>query len=126
MRLFDQDFCDLLNKELCGDEIYSVYLGRYFFRVEFFEDINIRNMEKVVFRIDRRNFEGTGDKDPVDAPVWRLIGQQAKRFLLVSETILRMELESGDFIDFYTAQSQHESHIVEFPDQGEAFVMEIF
>ena len=124
MRLYDQKIVDLLNDRCMGEIIHRVALGLYIFDLGFGGVETFSNEEKVLFQINESRF--MWNKSPIDAPVWLLISQVIDKFELRDPTILRMRLRSGDIVDFYTVEGMYESQVIQFPNEGDAFVMEIF
>jgi hypothetical protein len=124
MRKFDNDILPHLNQECKGEAIHFVGLGAYDFQLSFGGLVRIQTMEKAAFSLNNRQF--TWEEGPNEIPVWLLIGQTPESFELPTLLTLRMNLRSGDYVDFFTDESPYEAVIIEFTPQGDSRVMEIY
>ena len=125
MILFNEKIVELLNEYFSKKEEYveSILLASYGFNIQFV-NFNIQCNERVFASIDGAAYEW--DDAPNSGP-WGALGRQlAKKALLKNQALLSIVFESGDSIDIETVESQYESVLINFPPQGESFVMEIF
>ena len=125
MILFNEKIVELLNEYFSKKEEYveSILLASYGFNIQFV-NFNIQCNERVFASIDGAAYEW--DDAPNSGP-WGALGRQlAKKALLKNQALLSIVFESGDSIDIETEESQYESVLINFPPQGESFVMEIF
>lgn len=89
-----------------------------------FVDFEIHCSERVFASIDGKTFEW--DDAPSSAP-WGLLGRQlALKAELTSPSLLRIIMQTGDYIEIETVKSEFESVIFQLPPKGETLVMEIF
>lgn len=124
MRRFEPDILVHLNKECNRDPIHFVGLGAYDFQLAFAGIESVKTREKAVFSISGKTY--SWEEGPADVPVWLLIGQTPLSFELGTPFALRMNLDSGDYVEFHTEESQCESTIIYFGKSGDAEVMEVF
>jgi hypothetical protein len=124
MRCFDPQILIHLNAECSGDPIHHIGLGDYSFQLAFAGVERIQAMEKAVFSIHGKIY--TWEDGPSDIPVWVLVGQIPTGFALASSHALRMNLASGDYVEFYTDESPYEVVMIDFGIRGDARVMEIY
>lgn len=124
MRLFDQDFVDLLNTKCTGEEIHFIGLGQFDFQLSFGPLRGMRNTLKIEFSIEKQIY--IWKEGPCDIPVWRLIGQVPTAFSLITPDQLRMNLQDGNYVTFFTNEDPYENHIAEFTPVDGAIPMEIF
>lgn len=123
MHLFDQSIADRLNHECAGEAIHFIGLGQWDFQLAC-GNIRMQNHEKVGFQLSKHSYVWA--HGPSDAPVWLLLGQTSKLFILTGPHVLRMELASGDIIDFHTSERPSESHTVNFPHCGDDELIAIY
>ena len=89
-----------------------------------FVDFEIHCSERVFASIDGKTYEW--DDAPSSAP-WGLLGRQlALKSELTSPSLLKIVLQSGDYIEIETVKSEFESVIFQLPPKGETLIMEIF
>jgi hypothetical protein len=125
MILFNEKIIELLNEYIFKKEEYveSILLASYGFNIQFV-NFNIQCNERVFASIDGTTYEW--DEAPNSEP-WGALGRQlAKKALLKNQALLSIVFESGDSIDIETVESQYESVLINFPPQGESYVMKIF
>lgn len=109
---FDPEILVRLNKECNVEPIYYVGLGRWDFQLAFAGVSRIRNTERVNFYIKEKL--QTWKEGPSNIPVWLLIGQTPTIFELINLFVLRMNLASGDYVEFHTDESPYEAMLIEF------------
>lgn len=125
MILFNEEIVKLLNEYFSKEPqfVESVQLASYGFNIQFV-DFTIQCNERVLASIAGEPYEW------FDAPnfgPWGALGRQrAVKAKLKSPSLLSITLESGDTIDIETVESQYESVIFNFSQQGNSLVMEIF
>lgn len=124
MKLFTDDIVQSLNSVCDGTPIYFVGLGAFDFQFAFAKLSRFQAQERVSFHINKKTYDWT--EGPSDVPVWKLVNQIPMEFLLVSSETLRMKLSSGDYVDFFTTQSQFECVIINFGEKNDKFELEIF
>jgi hypothetical protein len=123
MRAFVPEIIEHLAPECGGDPIHFVGLGMFDFQISF-NNVRLQSTEKMRFQIERAGYEWA--EGPSDAPVWRLIGQVAKAFELRDRMTLRLNLQSGDFIEFVVSESPFESFLADFGMHNGKRVLEIY
>lgn len=124
MRLFNKEIVERLNQECNGDPIHFVGLGAWDFQISFANAERISNTESVRFHLSGAKY--IWEKGPSRAPVWLLINQVPTSFELASKSVLRMNLDSGDHVDFNTAEHAYESMVIDFGKRDGAIVTEVF
>ncbi len=124
MRTFDQEIARRLNEECKGEPVTFVGLGGHDFQISFGDVVRLQTEEKAAFKLRGKTYEW--DRGPSEVPVWLIIWQIPVRFELPSPLTLRMHLDSGDYVDFFTDEGPHESVVVEFLSKGPERVMEVF
>ena len=125
MRQFDSQIVQYLNGKLDGEPIHYIGLGLFDFQVSFGSIRSIQGEEEVRFFIN--NTQYTWKEGPCDIPVWLLAGQIPVKFELQSPLVLRINLASGDYIDFVTSESPYESVVIRpTPTTPDECVLEVF
>jgi hypothetical protein len=124
MRCFDPQILPHLNAECNGDPIYHIGLGDYNFQLSFAGVERIQTNEKAVFSIRGKLY--SWEDGPTDIPVWMLVGQMPTGFALESPYALRMNLASGDYVEFYTDDCPYEVVVIDFGIRDNARVMEVY
>jgi hypothetical protein len=123
LKLFDSTIVEVLESHVVGAHVESVLLADYSF-VLAIGDTSIACYERVNARIQGH------DLSCLNAPYagsWGLLVRQVvRRVALQSPQVIRLEMASGDFIDFETAESLYESVVVTLPPKNETLVMEIY
>ena len=125
MTLFDEKIVELLNEYFSKNEEYveSILLASYGFNIQFV-NFNIQCNERVFASIGGKTYIW---EDAPNSGPWGALGRQlGKKAQLKNFGILSISFENGDSIDIETVESQYESVIFNFRQQGEALVMEVF
>ena len=89
-----------------------------------FCDVNIHCNERVIARINGNIYEW--DDSPNSAPWGNLVRQQFSSVCLSSLSLLRITLQSGDYIEIKTVENRYESVVINFPSKGKEIRMETF
>ena len=124
MKKFDTGILDALNKECRGEPINFVGLGAHNFQLSFGGLQQIQTEEKAAFLLNEKSY--TWSEGPTEVPVWLLVGQTPISFRLPDPFTLRMCLKSGDFVEFYTAQHEYESTVINFGEKEGMRVVKVF
>jgi hypothetical protein len=124
MRPFNTDLLDHLNVECNGDPIHFLGLGVHCFQLAFSSIAGIQTMTKAVFSLRGKIY--SWEAGPSDIPVWLLVGQTPTHFELPTVLALRLNLASGDYVEFHTDERPYEAVIIDFGKRMNAAVMEIF
>jgi len=124
MKKFDAEIVEVLNKECDGDHVHSVGMGVYDFQLSFGIIQCIQTKLKAVFYINHREYTWIGG--PSNIPCGLLIGQIPSHFELPDLLVLRMCFRSGDFVEFYTEECDHETVIIDFGIRDGNITMDIF
>ena len=124
MRAFDASIAELLNGECNSEAIHFVGLGLHDFQMSFGKVRRIQSEYKVAFCI--RGKTAIWHEAPLAIPVWTLLGQTPLSFVVSDSLILRMNLDSGDHVEFHPDEGPYESLIVELSGKDEAIVMEVY
>ncbi|MEO1019657.1 MAG: hypothetical protein AAFY56_18490 [Pseudomonadota bacterium] len=122
--MFDDDILDRLNKVCKNEPIHFIGLGAYDFQLSFEGIDRIQTMEKAVFSFGGDHY--TWEEGPANIPVWLLIGQIPTKFELPTPLVLRMNLVSGDYVEFYTAEHKYEATVIDFGLQDDMRIIEIY
>lgn len=123
MILFNSDIVDSLTKALNKLYIDSTLISSYGIGFQFC-DVNIHCNERVIARINGELYEW--NDSPSSAPWGNLVRQQFSAVCLSAPNLLRITLQSGDYIEIETVESQYESVIINFPSKGKEIIMETF
>lgn len=124
MKTFDANILETLNKECNGVGVHYIGLGTYDFQISFGNLDRIRTMEKAVFSIRGRHYSWT--KSPSKIPFGLLLEQVPTHFELSNLQVIRMCFKSGDFVESHTAESAHESVVIDLGVRGDIHVIEVF
>lgn len=123
MILFDQSTLPLLAKHLVNEPIASVSLAAYCFAVQI-GNVSITCNERAFASIKGSMYEWA--EDPSGAPWGLLVRQTVLEVALRSPDLLRISLDTGDYLEIETVEGPYESVLIGFPSDGEAVVMEIY
>lgn len=123
MILFKPYIVDVLTSALDGLYIDSVLLSSYGLRIQFC-DIYIHCNERVIAHINGHTHEW--NESPNSAPWGDLVRQKFSDVCLPSPNLLRITLQSGDFFEIETLESQYESVTINFPSKDEKIILETF
>ena len=123
MNLFEQSTQTLLAKHLVNESIGAVSLAAYGLSMQI-GDISITCNERVFARIEGAVHEWT--EGPNRAPWGWLVRQKVVGVDLTRPDLLRISLESGDYLEIETVEGPYESVLIDFPRRGETVVMEIY
>jgi hypothetical protein len=99
-----------LNKKGLGEPIHFVGLGANDFQFAFSE-FRVSSTYRAEFKIDGKSFDWT--EGPIDAPVWKLVGQQVVNVTNNADKALRFALSHGDEIEIWTDDSSYEALLIE-------------
>lgn len=124
MRPLEREILEYLQPTCGGDPIQFVGLGIYDFQLAYCPIRSIKTMEKAVFSL--RNIRYVWEEGPSEIPVWLLIGQTPSAFEIASPFALRMNLVSGDWVEFYCDDSPYEKLIIDFGPKDDVIVMEVY
>lgn len=124
MRPLEPDILEHLKPTCDGEPIHFVGLGIYDFQVGYSSVRRIQTTAKVVCSLQGQTF--AWEEGPSNMPVWLLVGQTPSSFELTSPYALRMNLASGDWVEFYCDDSPYEALIIDFGIKDGAIVMEIY
>lgn len=124
MRAFDNNILEHLNGSCQGEAISFVGLGAYDFQLTYPSISRLQATFKVVFSLQGKTY--TWQEGASAAPVWLLIGQIPTQFTIPSPYILRMNLQSGDWVEFHSEESPYECMAVEIGPAGDTFIAEYF
>ncbi len=125
MIYFNEEIVSILNRHISKEPQYieSIKLASYGFSLQFV-DFEIHCSERVFASINGAIYEW--DDAPNPAP-WGLLGRQrATTSELTSPSLLKIFLDSGDYIEIETVKSEFESVIFQFPPKNGALVMVIY
>ena len=123
MILFNSEIVEVLKKalkELCID---STLISSYGIGFQFC-DVNIHCNERVFARINGVLYEW--DDSPNSAPWGNLVRQKFSDVCLSAPNLLKITLQSDDYIEIETVESQFESVTINFPSKSKEIAMEIF
>ena len=124
MILFNKETPELLAKHLVNESIGTVSLASYGFHVQAGE-LSITCNERVFASISSAVHVWDGD-NPNGAPWGLLVRQIVVGVSLTKPELLRLSLESGDYLEIETVEGPYESVLVDFPRKGEEIVMAIY
>jgi len=124
MRRLDETILDTLAPTCTGDPIHFVGLGAYDFQIGYADVQRLQTMEKAVFSIQGRTYEW--EFGPCDVPAWLLVGQVPASFEITSPFALRLNLVSGDWLEFYCDDSPYETLIIDLGMKDGMLWLEIF
>jgi hypothetical protein len=125
MQLFDAKILDLLRPELGSEPIYYIGLGAFDFQLAFGNLRRVQNMLKVDFRL--QGVEYNWEHGPCAVPAWLLIDQIPTAVSLDEGAILRISLQSGDWVRLHTEERPYECQIFEWVgSKGEAITFEVY
>ncbi len=125
MIYFNEVIVPILNNYISKEPQYieSIKLASYGFNLQFV-DFEIHCSERVFASIDGTIYEW--DDAPSSAP-WGLLGRQRATLAeLTNPALLKIILDSGDYIEIETVKSEYESVIFQFPPKDGTLIMEIF
>jgi hypothetical protein len=120
VRLLSPEVIETLNKYDLGEPIHFVGLGAHDFQFAYGESV-VRSEYKASFKIAGRDYEWI--EGPIDAPVWKLVGQKVMAVTAESDVALRFTLEQGDEIEVRTDEGPYEAIIIEAANRG---ILEVF
>lgn len=123
MILFDKNTPTLLAEHLVNEHIGAISLASYGLVLQI-GDISITCNERVVASIADVVHEW--GEAPSGAPWGLLLRQQVVDVDLPRLDLLRIVLQSGDYLEIETVEGPYESVLIDFPRQGETIVMEIY
>ncbi|KPZ53405.1 hypothetical protein [Pseudoalteromonas sp. P1-25] len=123
MILFNSDIVEILQKALSEQYLDSTLLSSCGIGFKFC-NVNIHCNERVIARINGNIYEW--DDSPNSAPWGNLVRQQFSSVCLSSPSLLKITLQSGDYIEIESVESQYESVIINFPSKGKEIIMETF
>ncbi|MFS1438723.1 hypothetical protein [Shewanella sp. 10N.286.48.A6] len=123
MILFNSDIVEVLQMALSEQYLDSTLLSSCGIGFKFC-DVKIHCNERVIARIDGKIYEW--DDSPNSAPWGNLVRQQFSNVCLSSPSLLKITLQSGDYIKIETLENQYESVIINFSSKGKEIIMEIF
>ncbi len=123
MRPLEPEILEHLMPTCGGDTIHFIGLGIYDFQLAY-STISVQTMERAVFSL--RNVKYVWEEGPSEIPVWLLIGQTPSGFEITSPFALRMNLVSGDWVEFYCDARPYEALRIHFGPKDGAIVMEIY
>jgi len=121
--LFNSDIVEILKKALNELYIDSTLISSYGIGFQFC-DVNIHCNERVIARINGDIYEW--DDAPNSAPWGNLVRQQFSDVCLSAPNLIKITLQSGDYIEIETVESQYESVIINFPSKNNEIAMETF
>lgn len=125
MRSLESKIVEYLSPTCDGEPIHAILLGMFDFQISYSIIERIQAMNKVAFSLREKNYVWNGGL--CEAPVWLLVGQVPKSFEIITKFTLRMNLASGDYVDFFCDDSPFEDLIIDFGiNEDGARVMEIF
>lgn len=109
----------------CGDEpIRFIGLGAHDFQIGYASVRRLQSLFRIAFFIKGINY--TWNDSPLDLPIWLLIGQVPSSFELTSSHSIKMKLESGDWLEFFTEDSAYEDLIIEFCTENNKLELSVF
>ena len=120
MRPISAEIAGKLNSKCLGQPVHYVGLGANDFQFAYGE-FNVRSGNKVIFKIDGLSYDWIDT--PIEAPVWKLVGQSVIMVEACSNEALRFTLSKGDEIETWTDDSPYEAIVVEAKSLG---IMEVF
>jgi len=116
---------DILNEIFVKEDEYveSVLLASHGMVLQFVS-LSIDCQERVFANILGERYEW--NDAPNSGPWGSLARQMAKRASLKSPDLLRIDFDSGDYVEIETVESEYESVIFEFLPKNDALVMQIY
>ena len=123
MILFNSNIVETLQETLNEQYLDSVLLSSCGIGFKFC-DVNIHCHERVIACINGVIYEW--NDSPNSAPWGSLVRQQFSFVSLTSPNLLKITLQSGDYIEIKTVENQYESVIFNFPSKGKNIIMETF
>jgi len=115
VRLLSPEVIQTLNKYDLGEPIHFVGLGAHDFQFAYGEFI-VRSEYQASLKIAERHHEWV--EGPIDAPVWKLVGQKVISVVADTDAALKFTLEKGDEIEVRTEQGPYEAIIIEAANRG--------
>ena len=123
MKLFDHAIVELLSRHIIGRHVDSLVLATYGIVVNVGQ-LSISCYEHVRIKIEGNLY--SCEDFPCAGPWGLLIRQTIKNVSLASPQSIRLDMQSGDFIEIETTESRYESLVIRLPSESEALVMEIY
>lgn len=124
VRPFTEAILEPLNAQCGDDPVHHIGLGRHDFSLSFGSIRYISGTSKVTFIFGGQ--EAIWEEGPIMAPVWTLVGQIPTEFSLPDLFTLKMSFESGDSVSFHSNESPYEAVNIDFGQDGDRTVMEVF
>lgn len=124
MRSLNPELLEFLTPTCDGGPIHFIGLGDYDFHIAYSTVRRIQTMVKAKFLLQGVKYVWEGG--PTEIPVWLLIGQTPSNFEISSPFALRMNLTSGDWIEFYCDESSYEALIIDLGLKDGVIAMEVY
>ena len=115
MRLFSREIVSKLNGLSLGEPIHYVGLGARDFQFAY-GDLNVRCENKAAFKIGEARYVWASD--PIEAPIWTLIGQKVVGVEASLDNVLKFALSTGDEIEAWTDVGPYEAVVMEAQNHG--------
>jgi hypothetical protein len=123
MRTFDDNIIDVLNHECSSDDVHYVGLGKYDFQLSF-GYLRLQTYHKAGFYLSGQL--GIWEQGPSEIPVWKLVEQTPSSFELINPLTLRLNLASGDYVEFHSDEAPYEAVLIEKTSNSDADFMEVY
>ena len=123
MRAFDENIIEALNEHCGSDDVDFVGLGKYDFQLSF-GYLRLQGFHKVGFSIGGKY--DVWEEGPSEIPVWKLAGQIPVRFKQLDLLTLKLEFETGDYIEFHSDEGPYEAVLIEIAGKGDADFLEVY
>jgi hypothetical protein len=117
---FSRKVIETLNSDDLGEPIHFVGLGAHDFQFAYGEFV-VRSEHEVKLKIAGQSYDWK--KEPLDAPVWKLVGQKVVSVAGHSDMALKFTLNTGDEIQVRTDEGPYEAVIIEAASRS---ILEVF
>lgn len=125
MKAFDNEIAGTLTNLGAGDIVETIMINLWNLQVVVPAIGTISATVKSTISIAGKKYEWSDDA-PNSAPYGMLVGQEIASFELTDPYVLRMNLKSGDYVEFYSDESQYETVVIHMGMKDGCIVMEIF
>ncbi|WP_346898437.1 hypothetical protein [uncultured Roseibium sp.] len=125
MKAFDNEIAGTLTNLGAGDIVETMQIGLWDLQVAVPMIGSISTAVKSTISISGKKYEWSDDT-PNSAPYGLLVGQEIASFELTDPYVLRMNLKSGDYVEFYSDESQYEAVVIHMGMKDGCHLMEIF